>query len=211
MMKNKKTVVLVHGLWMNHWVMMYLGWQFKKNNFQVYYFDYPTVRGDLQQNAISLANFIQSLQLESACLVGHSLGGLVCLEYLSQYKPAQVQSCLLMGVPVHGSQVARSLLKYRIGRFLLGKSASALVAEHGHKLNESTALIIGTGGQGMGRLVCRLRPPHDGAVTYNEAYSGELIKNSVLAVSHTTMLFSKLVAKAAIQFCHHGEFPDDLR
>lgn len=208
--QKKEAVVLVHGLWMNRWVMRYLGWQFRRRKIKVYYFGYPSMRNSLQENVTALQEFIATIPQESICLVGHSLGGIICTEYLQQVNAGKVQRCLLLGTPINGSGIAQYMSERKWGQKMLGESASVLTKIHAHKLDKRFGQLIGTGGKGLGQLFGPLRKPHDGAVAYHEADPGGQVQTIVLPVSHSTMLFSKMVARSAIEFCCKGGFPENI-
>ena len=79
-----ETVVCVHGFW-SHGAGMYLIKRRleKEYDFRGLLFNYPSVRGSLDDNADRLADFIHDQQLEAAHLVGHSLGGIIALRMLA--------------------------------------------------------------------------------------------------------------------------------
>ncbi|MDX1812515.1 MAG: alpha/beta fold hydrolase, partial [Gammaproteobacteria bacterium] len=98
-MTNPQTVVLIHGLWMNKWSMFYLGRYFKRRGYQVYYFSYPSVRRSLEENLEQLHTFIEQLPAQKIDMVGHSLGGILCLNYLQKYGADKINHCVLLGSP----------------------------------------------------------------------------------------------------------------
>lgn len=210
-MKTKKSVVLVHGLWMNSLVMRYFGWYFRWKKYKVYYFGYPSMRNHLQQNVDKLAELIQRIPPETTSLVGHSLGGILCIEYLRQHEPINIDRCLLLGTPIRGSQIARHMSGKKWGQAMLGNSVNTLTADYSDKLDKRFGIIIGTGSKGLGQLFGPLQSPHDGAVSFHEAVPPDHIKRIVLPTSHSSMLLSRSVARAAVSFCDNGEFPEDIR
>jgi len=203
---DKPAVILIHGLWMNQWVMRYLGRFFKKAGFTTYYFGYPSRHQSLEANSIALASLIDTLPHKTINLVGHSLGGLICIDYMKRYGSGKIEHCVLLGSPVNGSQVANVMNKYRIGKKLLGICASDLSRSHQSISLDKIGLVIGTGGKGLGRLISSLPFPNDGAVSFVEAKIKGVERQVLLPTSHSTMLFSRPVADAAVYFCQNGDF-----
>jgi pimeloyl-ACP methyl ester carboxylesterase len=200
------SVVLVHGLWMRGWVMALLGRRLQREGFRVFRFDYPSMRATLAQNATRLAQYIAAFP--GAHLLGHSLGGLVVLQMLSDYPELPVGRVVLLGTPIHDCAAARSLDQRNWSRRILGKS---LLEWYSREHREATyapeiGIIAGSLPVGFGRLVGEIARPNDGVVSVSETRLPGMKAHAVLRVSHTQMLLSSTVAKEVAEFLRAGHF-----
>ena len=210
MISSGKAVILIHGLWVNSWSMLYLGRYLASKNFKPYYFKYPSVRSSKQQILALLNKYIDKIPEESLHIVGHSMGGLISLEYLQQENARKIQRCVLLGSPINGSQAADGLFRFKWGKTLLGKNADFLMSNLSFKYPDSMGMIAGTGEKGLGRLFADLEKPHDGAVTVNETKGEGLLHHLTLPVSHSSMLFSRKVAQQVEHFLNTGKFKNEF-
>jgi len=203
---KRETVLLIHGLWANALSLIFLARYLKKMNYKVEYFKYPSMRHSLDENARELRNFINTLDTDCCHLVGHSLGGMIALSLLQNYAVQNVGRVLLMGSPVNGSKVARTIADARLFSGVLGKCTKELC--HGLKYNGShpVAIIAGSGGWGFGHLITHIDPPHDGAVMVAEASLDNATEQLVLPTSHFSMLFSRLVSQNIGEYLRSGRF-----
>ncbi len=204
----KETVVLVHGLWMNSLSQFFIGKQLKKAGFNTAYFSYPTVFGSLEHNSEKLHKYLEKLASEQKTihLTAHSLGGFVVLAALKKGQLANIGRVVLYGSPVNGSIVCQKFKYYRIARWCFGKSLKPLCDGISPPENCDIAAIAGNGGWGIGHLIAPVLVPHDGAVGVEEVR----LKNShpmrVINVSHFSMLMSKKLSDAIVQYLRHGRF-----
>ena len=82
-------VIYIHGVWMPGEEMLFVrNYLQKKHSLQGRLFDYPSVKGSLDDNAELLADYISDIDAENVHLVGHSLGGVIALRMLSLYPDA---------------------------------------------------------------------------------------------------------------------------
>jgi pimeloyl-ACP methyl ester carboxylesterase len=105
-------VVLVHGL-SGSWRWWSPVWEKLAERRRVYLPDLPRLRRHLgpAELAALLGSWLEAAELESADLVGHSLGGLVAAE-LAAYQPDRVHRLALVapaGIPCRRGLVRRSL------------------------------------------------------------------------------------------------------
>jgi pimeloyl-ACP methyl ester carboxylesterase len=202
-------IVLVHGLFHRSWSVLLLKRRLKAKGFSVRCFSYATVMRDPLASADKLAEFCQSGQSTELHLAGHSLGGLLILEMLRKTNgfslpPGRV---VLLGSPISGSGVARSLAESAAGRALLRESRSSLVAGvSAIPPDRECAMIAGTRPRGVGQVTGALAGPNDGTVAVSETRSDLLTDHIELAVTHTGMLFSAEVARQLATFVKNGRF-----
>lgn len=216
---NGQHVILLHGLWLNHYVMTLLARRVRKAGFYTHCFSYPTMTMTPIENARRLHEFVESLSLEARVhFVAHSLGGLVVLNHLVQYPDFPIGRVVLLGSPVLGSESARRLQQIPFGKKMLGFSTETNGLLHGAALpedllergNVEIGMIAGTLGFGMGAFVRGAvgsqNLPNDGAVAVAETQMPGLMDHICIRASHSGLLISRLSADQAVFFLKNGHF-----
>ncbi len=168
---------------------------------------YPSVRCTPADNARALGRLVREQAVHGKVhLVAHSLGGLIALLALREQPDLPVGRLVLLGSPVHGSAVARSLAGRRLWRALLGQARTLLLS--GAPVPSAlppTMVVAGTRSIGMGRLIHRaLARPNDGMVSAAETALPGAGERLEVPVSHTGLLFSREVARAVCRFLREG-------
>lgn len=208
-MAQRARVILVHGLWMNAFVMGLMQRRIANCGFDVESYAYPSVRSTLKENAERLAAYCREHSGATLHLVGHSMGGLIALSAAALARLPCLGRIVTVGTPFTGSFSARALERLPFGATMLGacisewlRSPRADVAQ-GHEIG----VIAGSGGVGLGRLVAPGLPqPNDGVVAVAETLIPGMRDHVVLDVSHTEMLASREVAHQICAFLQHGRF-----
>jgi len=205
-----QTVVLLHGLWFSGYILFVLARRLRRQGFTVHAFSYPSVRADLGANAERLARFLGTLDADIVHLVGHSLGGIL-IRALFHRHPQQIPGRIVtLGAPHGGSRVAQRLSRYAFWRWVMGKGVIQLLAgtlPPWTSPPREIGVICGTCSFGMGRLLVRDLPlPNDGLLTVKESALPVAREHLALPVSHTGMLFSRVVAEQVGQFLTTGKF-----
>ena len=136
---DRNTVVLIHGLDDPGKIWRSLAPELIKSDFNVWRMEYPNDQPIVESAQLffrELKTFRQQ-GIDSISIVGHSMGGLVSREMLTNpaigYKTALktgavpiVGSLIMVGTPNHGSQMARfrvfSELRDQLGRITKGES-----------------------------------------------------------------------------------------
>ena len=193
-------LVLLHGLFMNSWIMRPLGRRLAAAGFAVHYFDYASTRAPVADQAEQLKRFITERQLERPALVGHSLGGLVLRAYLAA--GAEAGPVLTIATPHRGSAVARA------ARRLVGRAWHHGLDGQLPPLPKRFGQIVGLAPLGLGRLLVPLSALNDGTVDYFET-AHPCSDRLVLAGNHTGLLFSAAVAAATLHYLQQGHFMND--
>jgi pimeloyl-ACP methyl ester carboxylesterase len=177
-------------------------------------FSYPSVAADATANARALAEYLGAIRADALHLVGHSLGGLVIVKLFEEHAAALAQlpagRIVLLGSPLRGSRTARNLARLPFGKKIMGLAVGEeLLAprERCWRQNRELGVIAGDLGVGLGRLVGRLGGASDGTILLAETQIEGAADRVVLRVSHTGMLFSAAVARAAAAFLSTGRFP----
>jgi pimeloyl-ACP methyl ester carboxylesterase len=204
---QKPSVLLIHGLWMNRFAMLYLTRAIAAQGFRARAIGYLSALRDFEQNAARIARAIAAPG-EHVHLVAHSLGGLVVLRALERVRDARVRRLVLLGSPIAGSVGGRQMAASRWGAALLGRTKSfwASTPPLDIPAEIEAGAIAGTRRFGLGRLVVKLPSPNDGVVTVEETHHPRLADHITLPVGHSQMIFSKAVARQTARFLETGRF-----
>lgn len=206
-MKDRSLVILVHGLWMNRYVMAGLALFLKRHGLASASVGYPSSRHVLDANADRIAQFIRRKKEAATAIVAHSYGGVVALRALERHADLGIRRVVLLGSPIAGSNAGTQLAQHRLGKVFLGETHSLwtmprVTIPRGIEIGA----IAGTVPFGFGRFVVRLAPPHDGVVCVEETRGVALADHLMMPVSHSAMLLSARVAAQADHFLRHGRF-----
>ena len=207
---TKPGIVLLHGIWMPAFMMRFLGRGLQKAGFDVYYFSYSGVFSSAEKTLERLRHLVERNSKGPLYFVAHSLGGLLLMSYLRRYPDTSVSGVVLLASPVNGSYAAKSLSKSKLGCLLLGKSRSLLLSGVNYSGTVSIGMITGSVCLGLGRLVCKLDTPCDGAVSVKETRAAWLGHHLVLRQNHAGILFSPTVITNILYFFAHRRFLPDL-
>jgi pimeloyl-ACP methyl ester carboxylesterase len=206
--RKTEVVIIVHGLWLHGWVFAPLRKRLQRCGFDARTFSYPSMRRSFAQNVGALARFAAGVQGDKVHLVGHSLGGLICLQYAARNPDPRLSRIVLLGSPVKGSSVAAQLAKRPLGKWLLGQArrelAQGIVPCWPPGVN--VGVIAGNVGLGLGRLAATIAGPHDGTVTVDETRIEGAADALLLGTTHTGLIFSASVARQAGYFLVNGKF-----
>jgi pimeloyl-ACP methyl ester carboxylesterase len=207
-------VVCLHGVWMPRGVMLLVKRRLHhEHRFQPRLFGYRSMRATLDENAHSLAAYIEEMDPDRVHLVGHSLGGVVAMRALALYPDLPVERVVCLGSPLCGSRPATRLNRSKWGRRLIGKSVRAGVVEEPASgwapqvcVSHEVGVIAGTVPAGLGRLATSFDGGSDGTVAVAETRLPGLKDHLCMAVSHTGLALSKAVADQVAAFLRRGEF-----
>ncbi len=206
--KPDDSVVIVHGLWLHGAVFELFRRRLRQSGFDARAFSYASMRQGFEHNVRALARCVEALRGQRVHLVGHSLGGLLCLRYAATLADARLVRIVLLGSPVRGSSVARRLAERPWSKRLLGSAWRELTQGIAPLTSSGIEIgvIAGNLGMGLGRVVTSLSGPHDGTVTVSETQITGITDSILLPVTHTGMIFSASVADRVAQFLHSGKF-----
>jgi len=204
----REAVLLIHGLWMNGLAMLYLEHALGRKGYRCESLSYHSMLGILSEHVDALAGRIAATAADTVHLVGHSLGGIVALSYLQGARDARIGRVVLLGSPVGGSQIARTLAQQRGGGLLLGHSMDIWQSDVPHRIGEGMCVgaIAGSEAFGLASTFMDLPAPSDGVVTIEETRLPGLADHLVLPVSHSGMLISSTVADQVAAFLGRGTF-----
>lgn len=216
-MTSINTVILIHGIWGQGLEMTLIKRRLEKEyGFDVLLFNYPSVRGTLDDNAEKLSKFIAEKQLNGAHLLGHSLGGVIALRMLANHPDTARGRVVCMGSPLTGSRAVAFLSTQNWAEPFIGNSLPAGTvhtvanewASHVCEVRE-VGVIAGTSPYGFGRLITTFDGDNDGSVAVSETQLEGARDHICLDVSHKSMLISAEVVDQAAAFFKRGEFLRD--
>lgn len=100
-------VLLVHGITRSSKSMAGYRAPLEKAGLQVFPFDYPSTRVDLNASAEYLHQVIESLEgIERIHIVAHSMGGVVARTYRAKHRDERLNRLVLVGSPQNGAEMA---------------------------------------------------------------------------------------------------------
>lgn len=100
-------VLLIHGITRSSKSMAGYREPLEKAGLQVFPFDYPSTRVDLDASAEYLHQVIESLEgIERLHIVAHSMGGVVARAYRAKHRDERLHRLVLVGSPQNGAEMA---------------------------------------------------------------------------------------------------------
>lgn len=209
--KDRAELVLVHGLWMNRFILWPLAWRLRHRDWRLRFFSYFSTLHPYERHPERLVARLENSSANAIYLVGHSMGGVVIMSALSQlsdHARRKIAGVVTLGTPLNGSAAGLQFMHHDLGRLLMGSSRKLwqtfpiLAVPAGIRVGQ----IAGTRRVGLGRFFAKLDGPNDGVVTVDETRLPGLTDHLVMPVSHTGMLFSKNVARQCLAFLRDGRF-----
>ncbi len=210
-------VVCLHGVWMPGAVMTLVKRRLESEyQYRAHLFSYPSIRGTLDENALSLAEFIVEQEFEKVHLVGHSLGGVVSLRMLALEPDVPVERVVCLGSPLCGSRAASHLNQTDWGNTILGKSVTDGVVDEAATqwarevcASWDIGVIAGTVPVGVGQLVTSFDGENDGTIAVSETRLPGIKDHICLPVNHKGLVISNDVTDQTAAFLKRGEFLRD--
>lgn len=201
-------MLLTHGLWTNRVAMLYLAARLASHGYRTRAIGYFSALRSFAHNVARVRHAIATAAGSAIHLVGHSLGGVILLHALADLPHARVRRVVLLGAPLESSESGRQMTASWWGAPLLGTTRSLWRAMPKIRIPAGIEVgsIAGTRRLGLGELLLKLPPPHDGVVTVAETRHAQLADHIVLPVAHSQMLVSPLVARQIEAFLEHGRF-----
>lgn len=210
MSQASECVVVVHGLWMRGFVSLPLARHLEKAmGYPVYRFDYPSLRGHLDDNSKKLKHYCDALDHETVHLVGHSLGGVIIVNMLNECPPDKPGRAVAIGSPLAGTLSGARLGKTPLLKTLLGNSLGVSVARGPMRYDgdREIGVITATRPRGIARVLGPMDGTHDGIVFAHEtALPGAKQHFEMPEEDHTTSYFSARVAERVAAFLKDGHF-----
>jgi len=209
-MKTKEAVILLHGLGLSSYTLLYIEHALAAMGYKTINVDYPS-RGygindlfDIVSTKIYQENDTLN-EYSSVHFVGHSLGGLLARMLVLDYKNSNLGMCVVLGSPNNGSSLAKllsswSLIRGHFGPALFDICTNSEFIDSLQSVPAKYALIAGTRSKftPFGRW---FKDINDGTVLVSEMIPDGLDENDVYRfdVSHSSMLFSVDVKNKVIE------------
>ena len=202
------SIIFIHGLFMNGTDMSLLRYRFKKNGYNTFQFSYKSTRYTPFQNAQKLSEFIELIQSKKIYFVCHSLGGIILRHYLSLYPSRNLSNIVMLGTPNQTSIVAKTLIRWSLGRKLLGGSVenglTGILPPWDSK--QKLGIVAGYFPVGSEILSPIIKNPNDGTVSIEETRLHGSEDHITLRCSHLGLLFSKKVFLQTKHFLENSSF-----
>lgn len=196
----RETVVVVHGLAGNRWVMNPLCRRLQAKGYATVNWRYWSLVGGVEKHAQRLAEQLAALEHDSAVdtihLVGHSLGCILIRIALEQQRPAKLGRVVMLAPPNRGSPVASAMRGY-LGWLLpvvpqLSDRAESLVNALPRKLSPVEVGVLAA--------------DTDILVPWENTQLEQQCDHRTLACRHLTILFRPEAAELVDCFLREGTF-----
>jgi len=206
-----ETIILVHGLWMTGIEMTMLRHRLQHDHgYNCVQFTYHSVTGEIQNHVSRLRQLAKEQQCERLHFIGHSLGGVVIYKMLESTSDLIEGRAVFLGSPMQGSTTVDSMSRWTLGRVAIGDAVcNELMPGQPRHWNgqRDVGIIAGSVEMGLGRLFSeKLVSDSDGTVMIEETKLDGAKDHIVLPVTHTSMVFSPLVATQIVNFLRDGIF-----
>jgi pimeloyl-ACP methyl ester carboxylesterase len=196
-------VVLVPGLWMPAGLMALMAARLGRAGYATHCFSYRG-REPVQANIDRLVRYIDGRPVH---FVGHSLGGVLIYDLLSEYPSMLSGHVVLIGSPVRGCFAGRRLGSAAIGRWMLGACAERWSERDAvWRRREPLGVIAGTRALGLGRALGALPGENDGVVRVDETIVEGMTERVLLPQGHSMLPVSRRVAGLVQSFISSGRF-----
>lgn len=208
---NRELVFLLHGLYMNSFIMTRFARHLKKECYLVSIIDYNSVNIDIYSLFDKINNEIEKHQPSKVHFIGHSLGGLMIREYLSKNDLNLPGRVVTLGTPHQTASIANKLKELNLD-FVLGNAKDyGLIKPLDHnkwEFEHELGTISGTKALGVRQVFFPSEDDiqTDGTVTLLESKLDGSIDDIELDVNHTALVYSRDVMNHAISFLKEGKF-----
>ncbi len=184
---------------MGRWIWFFYRRYFVAKGYRVYLFGYPTTGQPFEKSIMQLTAFVNSRAEDVVHVVAHSMGGVLSVRSMAGFNKSG--KLMLLGAPINGSQVARKLKQRGWHKWLLRHATAPLIAgAKNPAINRPTYMLAGIRPYGLGRLLHRIQPPHDGTVGLEETQVEWLGGHQTLATTHTGLLTSQQARSITADF-----------
>ena len=199
-------VLLVHGLWMRSFSMLWLANRLRGQGFDTGLFGYYSLLQDTDAIVARLAGALR--EHPGSHVVAHSLGGLLGLRAAEQAGIERIGRIVCLGSPLAGSQAAASIVAtIPAGATLVGHNRALLAAGIGQiPAGLQVGAVAGCVPHGLGGVVAHFACEHDGTVAIPETRVPGLTDHAVVHASHSGLLFSDAAARRTTEFLREGRF-----
>jgi pimeloyl-ACP methyl ester carboxylesterase len=217
-MKQKQTVILLHGIGHSLWNMILIEKTLLNEGYATLNLTYPSLRNDIHTLSGWLGDRLSEKRIweesDKVHFVTHSMGGLVAGFYLGAMKEkipeGKMGRVVMLGPPHGGSEVADFLHKNILYKFVFGPAGQQLTttARQQEKITPFYELGIIAGCLNWAYpfgLFC-IRDVNDGCVSVENTKLTGMKDHIVLPVLHGIMGWSREVHRQVVSFLESGKF-----
>jgi len=209
-MKNNEVVILLHGLGLSSYTLLYIEHSLAAMGYKTVNVDYPS-RGycvtdlfDIVTTKITQENKSFN-EYDKVHFVGHSLGGILARMLALEYVGFNLGMCIALGSPNQGSSLANRLSSCRLIRGHFGPALFDICPKSEFinsldSLPKRYKLIAGTRSK-FTFFGWWFKDINDGTVMLKEMIPNGLSEGSIyyFDVSHSSMLFNREVKDKIIE------------
>jgi hypothetical protein len=195
-----KTIILLHGLFMNSMVMKPMEKRFLSLGYRVYQFNYKSVKYS-DKTLQKLELLVNSIDSENIYFIGHSMGGLIARKYIENgYNIKKIKSIITLGTPHNTSRVGKVISNSIFNKILGSAGDSGILSNNNVTWNEKVPLgcIAGVFPIGLNNILKSFHKneePSDGTVFLDEAILKNCTDSIIIDSSHTGLIYSKNLLK----------------
>lgn len=206
---KQRVVVLVHGMFRTSTSMLALQRMLEQHGYQTVAFDYWSNHNRIETSAAELQQTLHARFAGHAPdelhFVAHSMGGLVCQEYLRRNDALAPSSCVYIAVPHRGAMLAELRRRWFVFRWIMGETGALQLApadplhQRPIPLPCPALVILGT----QGPIVADSRSidgPDDGTIGVAEASLPGATDTLALPTGHTAILTDERTLRATLRF-----------
>lgn len=195
---NKPDILCVHGFLHNETPWAFFRWYLQASGAgpinTVYY---PSFLQGIPQNSLKIKERIEQIKMETnrevTVLIGHSLGGIECLEYALEYAPKdRIINVITLGSPLHGTSLAFIGLRPSVKQMRIGSPYLKSLHERLEKASHIRVLTVASKND-------PLIHPGQSALLPN-SQNAESVELDGLG--HLSLLFSCRVLKTIVAYLH---------
>lgn len=207
---KKGKVVITHGLFMSSMVMRPLARMLNRHGWEPVLISYQSTSIHFQSFASEIDQHVKRQTSTPIHMVGHSLGGLMLRKYCEERPMMPGARVVTLGTPHQGAHIVSRLKRLRLDGIIGNSREHGLVSEKPSVWRSTTELATIAGNVDTGLLnLLGGQLPHersDGIVLVDETKIPGSKAHVELNVSHTTMIYSRIVAEHIDRFLERGSF-----
>jgi hypothetical protein len=192
---------------MNRLVMLPLAKRLEAMGFETQIVTYKTTRVNRKELFAKIDDALSDDKLN--VILGHSLGGVMGLEYLKKrgLPTSKVSHLITLGSPLNGSSIAQRLVDLRIGKYM-GESLSNELKPRQREWLGQQKLGSMTGNLPIGfrGVLLPEEMESDGTVAVAETKIDGMSDHVVVPSSHTSIIYSQTTPELVKKFIEEGSF-----
>lgn len=214
--KNKKAVVLLHGIFQPSIAMSALALALKFSGYEVFNIDYPSSKKTIEQLVDIIHGKMTKKDVASygeLNFVGFSMGGVLTREIIRKYRPENLGRVVMIGSPNNGSEVSDNIKDWLPYKALYGPAGQQLTtafqkaAVKDLKIDYPLGIIAGDSKYGHPWFKSFMPDAgHDGLVSIESTKLDGMDDHMVVSASHTSLQLSPKVIRQVVYFLENGKF-----